>query len=234
VDPTHARGVFGSGWADGSHVFSLTRIAWLIAVLLFLGDTATAISSRYLPFDRAVELGVQAAPWGPLAYLMDFTNWTTGRMHAAVAAATVALVAVLWSRRGAVMLTIGSAASLWESLLKPLIHRPRPDASLVHVQTVNTGFSYPSGHATFYTWFLVLLAIVLATRLPARVRGWIYALAVFLALVAALGRVWAGAHWPSDVAGGFLLSVSWVGLVLWVAAWLERRTREPAADAAST
>jgi len=31
-----------------------------------------------------------------------------------------------------------------------------------------------------------------------------------------IARVWAGAHWPSDVLGGVLLGIGWSAFVLWL------------------
>jgi membrane protein DedA with SNARE-associated domain/membrane-associated phospholipid phosphatase len=88
---------------------------------------------------------------------------------------------------------------------KDALDRPRPEGALVGF----SGSSYPSGHAAhsvLYTW----LALTATVRLrPGRAGG--SALIVLgLALTAAIGlsRVYLGAHYLSDVAGGWALGVA--------------------------
>ena len=90
--------------------------------------------------------------------------------------------------------------------LKEMSARPRPDAALALVE--ETGYAFPSGHAVFATAFYGALVYLLGrwgcfAQRPAllwAVRG---ALALFIMAVGA-SRVYLGAHWPSDVIGGFL------------------------------
>lgn len=83
--------------------------------------------------------------------------------------------------------------------------------------------SFPSGHATV-AMSLALAAVVAAPRglrLLAALAGALYATAVGVALVAL------GWHYPSDVAGGFLVSGAWTALVAAVLAVLEARRAGP-------
>jgi undecaprenyl-diphosphatase len=193
---------------------------WLGA-LAALGAAAFAVNTylvataRLLPFDLPVALLVQRAPWGPLAAVMELTNWLDGGRQLALGAAAVLLVAAV-DRRAGWLMAIGSLASLLDDLVKLPFARPRPTADLVHVLAPATGYSYPSGHAVFFTWLSFMLAFSLAPLVRPRLRPLLWALAAFVAATACLGRVWAGVHWPSDVLGGLLLGLGWPAFVLWL------------------
>jgi membrane-associated phospholipid phosphatase len=122
----------------------------------------------------------------------------------------------VWDRRAGWLLLIGSGASLIDNLVKVLVARHRPASDLVHVLSPATGYSFPSGHAVFYTWVAVMVASALAPRLRPGARPLLWLAAALLILVACLARVYEGVHWPTDVIGGFLLGLGWSAFVLWL------------------
>ncbi len=69
-------------------------------------------------------------------------------------------------------------------------------------------FSYPSGHVVGTT-VLFVLAFVFAPRLSQRreVVIAVRAISVFMVAVIGVARIWSGAHWPTDVLGGYLLAL---------------------------
>ena len=86
--------------------------------------------------------------------------------------------------------------------IKEWVARPRPPDPIVEYP----GYSYPSGHAAhsvFYVW----LAVVIAVRVRAgRIGGLaIFSAGLFLTLLIGLSRVYLGAHYFSDVSGGWAL-----------------------------
>ncbi len=86
----------------------------------------------------------------------------------------------------------------------------------------------------FFTWLSFMLAFSLAPHVKPRLRPVLWIAAVVVIVLACLARVWAGAHWPSDVAGGFLLGLGWSAFVVWIPErwlptpsrkWFQRRSR---------
>ena len=63
-------------------------------------------------------------------------------------------------------------------------------------------------------WFSVLAMVLLARKLPRPLYIACWFLAAALVVAAALGRIYVGAHWPSDVLAGFLVGVAWTSLSL--------------------
>ena len=194
---------------------------WLgwISLLAFLGfavDTYLVVAGALLQgFDIPISVTVQSINWGPIANVMQLTNASGGWGQVLLGVAAVVGLFAL-ERRAGMLMALGCLGSVIDSVLKTSISRHRPSADLVHILDPSTGFSYPSGHAVFYTWLAFMLAVALAPRLRPAWRAVLWAAAVLLIVVACVGRVWAGAHWPSDVIGGFLLGMGWSAFVLWL------------------
>ena len=97
------------------------------------------------------------------------------------------------------------------TVLKLISERPRPSEELVRVVGDPSGFSFPSGHVLgavlLWGFLFYVTPQILAHRHAARAVR-IGALTVLVLM--GLQRVYTGAHWPSDVVGGYL----WGGLIL--------------------
>jgi membrane-associated phospholipid phosphatase len=79
-----------------------------------------------------------------------------------------------------------------------LIRRPRP-TGLAHTTPHLVGYSLPSWHAAFYVWLAAVAVVLLARRLPRP----LYLITCAMAVVLGLSRIYVGAHWASDVLGGY-------------------------------
>ncbi|HEV8252236.1 MAG TPA: phosphatase PAP2 family protein, partial [Candidatus Limnocylindria bacterium] len=130
--------------------------------------------------------------------------------------AVAVLVLLIWERRSGYLMAIGSVSSLIDNLIKLWMARQRPTSDLVHILAPGPGYSYPSGHAVFFTWLSFMLAFSLAPHVRPRRRWILWSGAAVVIVLACLARVWAGAHWPSDVSGGFLLGLGWSAFVVWL------------------
>ncbi|MGI8578611.1 MAG: diacylglycerol kinase family protein [Nocardioidaceae bacterium] len=94
-----------------------------------------------------------------------------------------------------------ATAVICSTLIKLAVHRPRPDVA----HQIN-GWSYPSGHATAVAAGMGLLLVLTAVHVTLRsVRAGLIAVWVGIALLVGADRIFVAAHYPSDVAGGWLL-----------------------------
>jgi undecaprenyl-diphosphatase len=99
-------------------------------------------------------------------------------------------------------------------VLKDAIARPRPEGGLVSYE----GYSFPSGHAAYATFYL-WLAVTLVVRLRPGMARAAAAVVAGVCLTAAVGlsRVYLGVHYLSDVNGGWALGVAAFSLCAGVA-----------------
>lgn len=131
------------------------------------------------------------------------------------AAVVTIIVGTLWyllhhnHRRDALFLVAAAGGTaLLNLLFKLLFHRVRPD--LWQQIVIEKGYSFPSGHAMI-SCSLALAAIIIAWPTRWRRRA-IIAGVIYLVLVG-VSRLYLGVHYPSDVLGGWLLSIAWIYLV---------------------
>ena len=201
-----------------SHAGSVIWI--LVAGIAALGLAALAIAVRGgpLPLDLAIRstLGV-GAPVPPLLVAMNAIGgaivWDVG----------VAVIAIgLWvvhARAAAASLALGVLGSeALATAIKLVVDRPRPAG--VAVEDLVTQASFPSGHVTRAVVTFGLLVLVWPGG--PRSRFAIAGLGVVVAILMGLARIESGEHWPTDVLGGYLLTMA--VLAVMAAAWARLRT----------
>ncbi len=187
----------------------------LIFFLLFVIDSYLVVQNYVLPFDLPIARFIQGVSWGPLVYPMQLINASAG--YGQVVLGAVAIVVMFFvERRAGWLMLIGSISSLLDNIIKLLVSRNRPTVDLIHILTPASGFSYPSGHAVFFTWVSFMIAFALAPRVKPVFRAILWIVAAIVIILTCIARVWAGDHWPSDVLGGVLLAIAWSAFVLWL------------------
>jgi membrane-associated phospholipid phosphatase len=124
---------------------------------------------------------------------------------------------------------IAGAVALYD-IVKFLVGRPRPPQSIWigHFPAA----AFPSGHATQTVAFYSVLAIILSAGRSPRVKLALCSAAVLVALVVGFSRIYLGAHWLTDVLGGYALGAFWAAVVMSVMLIASARVasaRKPAA-----
>lgn len=112
-------------------------------------------------------------------------------------------------RKEALYVLLTAASGLISSLVKILVNRPRPAEPLVRiVQKVNQQ-SFPSGHVLFYIVFFGFLTALMyhLKTISKTIRIPIASISLLLIFTVPFSRIYLGAHWFSDVLGGFLLGM---------------------------
>ena len=134
-------------------------------------------------------------------------------------------------RRAEALWLAGSiiGASLANTCLKSLLHRPRPEL-VAHLAAVSNT-SFPSGHAMISAAVYLTIGAMLAETQPRRLaRIFLMSFAAILVPLIGCSRVYLGVHWPSDVLAGWLLGAVWA-LIVFAANRMVRRKMFAAAGA---
>lgn len=122
-----------------------------------------------------------------------------------------------WKKRAdiGILFVLAALVSPANWALKEIFDRPRPEGPFPIYESPD-GMSFPSGHvmigAAFCGLWMVVAPLVASAPWALVIRG----LAVLVIAGTALARVWAGAHWPSDVVAGILFAWAFVAM-LWLA-----------------
>lgn len=180
----------------------------------------------YFTVDVELARAIQSIenPW--VVMLFDGLSWIGYPPQVAyIAVALVVVLFVMGLRTEAVLLLISAAggAGLW-FWLEQFVDRPRPSPELVRVMVDLHSGSFPSGHVLNLMGifgFLIYLGVVLLADVRWRAVV-IVALGLPILLVG-FARVYEGAHWPSDVLGGFLIGGIWLGLTIQIYRWAKAR-----------
>jgi membrane-associated phospholipid phosphatase len=134
-----------------------------------------------------------------------------GSLPVAIALVALAGIALVWQRaiRDAVALVLGLALTYAAvHITKDAVDRARPARALVDAD----GASYPSAHAAYaVTW--VAVAFALSRALPTIASRFAFVtVAIVIAIVVGLTRIYLRAHYLSDVVGGWGLGAALFGL----------------------
>jgi undecaprenyl-diphosphatase len=183
------------------------------AITVFL--TLAAADGGTMPGDTRITREIQSVDATGAGTLVSFFNST---FDSPVLIAITTVLALMLGIVGRYAQMVLLAATIFgqatNAVLKVIIGRPRPEDGAVQVTEQATGLSFPSGHTmgtVVFCGIIVYLSFQLIRHRQLRILVQILAVAQMFAV--GFSRVYTGAHWPSDVLGGFLWG-TWFVLLL--------------------
>lgn len=222
VSPAHVTGLRVPAVLPPSLRAWLGLIAALAALgvvalgVLYAGHSEPGAVDRWIVQPTADSV---RPPWRHVALATDFLGEPAGA--AALIATAVTGCLLLRRARAAVLVIAGTGLTVvTTTLLKYLVGRT------IHG---DDNLSYPSGHTAFLTALAVVVALLAAGRFGlCRTAGISLVLAAALVAGAAMGwaQVALGAHYPTDVLGGWCTALA----VTPATAWLVDRTADRRGD----
>jgi membrane-associated phospholipid phosphatase len=183
-------------------------IAWIALLLVAWGLGAlTVATTRTLDLHAVRDLASdRSATLTAAAHALSFIG--SGYVVLPLAVVITVLLYLRGRRHDAWAIALGVAgAVVLSALVKILVDRSRPPVH--HLEAVSSG-SFPSGHATQSTAFLLAVLLAWLARAPRRRHPGAVAVAGLLVVAIAFSRVYLGVHYPTDVVAGILLGGAWV------------------------
>jgi undecaprenyl-diphosphatase len=194
----------------------LTLCVIVASVVLTLQLSVEAAEEETVSGDVLVAGWVQRMSVPGVDNLVELLNWIGRPIPLAVLTGLVAVG--LMSRRRyaeAILILPATGTHAINAILKNIIESPRPTNEHVLIRDHAAGFGFPSGHTMAVVVFCGVVAY-LAWRLIERRRyQYVVQAAVALAIVGiGFSRIYSGAHWPSDVLGGYLWGAFYTGAIV--------------------
>ena len=186
---------------------------WLLAglcaglfVLLAMGVTAHQVVSVDLLLRSAIHLWSS----GPLTTVAR--TWTILGSPSVIYLLAGVVVVLLWhagERKAALFLIVTmTGAAIVENALKFAFRIPRP---LPFFGTDPASYSFPSGHALYSTCLFGSLLVLFVKRAKGTLHKAVATGGVTIVVLGiGFSRIYLGVHYPSDVAGGYLIGVVWL------------------------
>jgi len=190
--------------------------------LVFLALAVVAATNASPSIDQTMLSWIDDHRTSALTTAMKLVTWLGS---AALLYAATLMAAVYWIRRdhdwrpGAMLVASLAGSTVLYNIFKRIIERPRPPAP--DALAAYAHWSFPSGHATQSMAFAAMLIVLISSRHRS-----IWQPVVACACVLAVGasRVYLGAHWFTDVLGGYALGAAWASLVVAIgltARWID-------------
>ena len=168
-------------------------------------------------FDLYMTRAIQALQARDLTLVMEFISMFGDMGMAPLSILIVSLIffRTRYPREGWYTLSL-AIPDLLNILMKIAIHRPRPTIEDAQILLRFTQTGFPSGHVVHYVVFFGFLIVVMYANkkiLPSW-RIFISIFSAFLILTVSISRIYLGAHWATDVLGGYLFGFIYLGVIL--------------------
>lgn len=174
-------------------------------LLMFIANTIVVMAGGYIQIDGAVRNFV-------MRYASEMTSKSMhvitffGSTKFIVCACAVIFFAFLYKKKKTHAFSTAAiliVSTLINNVIKLIIRRPRPE----YISVVEHSFSYPSGHtmasATLYGF---LIYLIIKSNMPKHYKVIYSGVLGLLIFLVGTSRIYLGAHFFSDVFGGWLLS----------------------------
>ena len=191
---------------DGLRDQNLGQFGFIALMATTLFVTMTAAGKNVLSFDVSIAQAVQRSGIPGLAEMASFVS-VSGGTTATLVVATAVLVWLVRSGHYVAMVPVAAAIALraGNAVIKTTADSPRPTAEFVQKLETPAGFGFPSAHVMGVVLLYGVIGILAHELIAPRfARLAVQTVAIGMILIVGPGRVYTGAHWPTDVLGAYL------------------------------
>ena len=175
-----------------------------ISFIVFLLTTILVLTNKIKPFDDLIYNTV----FGLRNDFLDiFFKLVTELANPIPVIIIFALLVILLNRNNEIILSVNMASTLViNQLLKNIFRRIRPD----HLKLIKQGgFSYPSGHAMMALCLYGTLIYICMKKIKnKKLKILLVTILTIIILLIGISRIYVGVHFPSDIMGGYSLTIS--------------------------
>ena len=204
-------------YKDSSKFLLISVVLFIMSLFVFYAITDEIVLEKEGGFDETIFLFFKDfINHQRLNQLMEsITNLSAPQLMMYAFPIIVVIFFIFKLKRESLFLLIsGGGGLLLLSAFKRIFERARPPYPLLYAET---GFSFPSGHATFsFVFYGALAYLVWVSKLPKYLRIVIMIFLISLSISIGISRIYLRVHYPSDVFAGFALGYSWLFLVIYV------------------
>lgn len=190
-------------------------------ILLILPSLLGIVVAGTNVLDADLHISREVQRWsGHVPETLQRIGDTAGSTASAITVLIVCLAVTLvarWRLDTAFVLVV-AFFRLVGMVLKTVFDSPRPTDDVLRLLREYHSTGYPSGHSMTMAMIATTVAFLVWRHLDSMViRAVCIAIGTLLTILVGWSRIWSGAHWPSDVLGGWMYGVGFVVMAAWIA-----------------
>ena len=185
-------------------------------LLLFIINTILVISNKVSLIDKSIHDFVIKFSSEVTTTIMKIFTFFGSTIFIVILSIILFIIFIILKQKDKAFKTAGAIiiSTIINNIIKIIIRRPRPE----YITVVEKTFSYPSGHTmASTTLYGILLYLLLKSNLNKTYKIGFGIILGNLPLLVGISRIYLGAHFFTDVFGGYLLS----GLILTIVYYID-------------
>ena len=185
-------------------------------LLLFIINTILVISNKVSLIDKSIHDFIIKFSSEITTSIMKIFTFFGSTIFIVILSIILFIIFIILKQKDKAFKTAGAIiiSTIINNIIKIIIRRPRPE----YITVVEKTFSYPSGHTmASTTLYGILLYLLLKSNLNKTYKIGFGIILGNLPLLVGISRIYLGAHFFTDVFGGYLLS----GIILTIVYYID-------------